>query len=325
MDDNLVLRRLLWALTSAVLAIGLMAIPVVGDDGSSGDATDLRTEPDGDRGGTGPELAPAGTAPAPAAGEADAGGGDGGDGGDGGVGAAAPDRAASSVPTTSAPPAATAPTTPPTFPPAPTDLGAPQDPGPPVAPRVGVYRYRTTGGDEGERETTIRVEERGRSGDEVRLTVTIAGGDATITNEETWRPEGVRTLRSAFTFGQQRADCDWEPDVTEAVYPLRPGATWSSDSSCTITFGAATVIVKRTARAEVVDLRRVRVAGEVVDVWAIRRVEQLSGAGQSGETTALALFSPKYGIDVDVQGTANGGGRSGDYRQELLRLQPDPL
>jgi hypothetical protein len=190
-----------------------------------------------------------------------------------------------------------------------------------VAPRQGLYRYRATGSQSGE--STVRVEERGRSGDEVRLGVTITGGQATIANEETWRAEGVRTLRSTFTFGQQHVDCDWEPDVVEDAFPLKPGATWSSDSSCTVTFGATPVVVRRVVHAEVVDLRRVRIDGQVVDVWAIRRVEQLSGAGQSGETTALALFSPKHGLDVDITGTASGGGQSGDYHQELLHLDPE--
>jgi hypothetical protein len=319
MTDHLVLRRLLWALTSIVLLVGVMAIPVVGDDDGGDRATGVRT----DRSGADVPAGATTAAPGPGAGE----GGDGGDGGGAPPASTPPNDSASpsSVPTTSTP-APTSSTTPPTFPPPASDLGAPVDPGPVVAPKPGVYRYRTTGGGEdGERETSVRVEERGRNGDEVRLGITIAADGLTITNEETWRPEGVRTLRSTFVFGEQRAECDWEPDVVEAAYPLRAGATWTSDSTCPVTVGATTVVARRTIRAEVVDLRRVRVAGEVVDVWAIRRVEELSVAGRSGTTTALALFSPKHGIDVDVQGSASGAGQSGDYHQELVRLQPDPL
>jgi hypothetical protein len=315
--DNLVLRRLLWALTSIVLIVGVLAIPVVGDD--DGRPTPTGTVSEGDGRGVAASTIPSGSG----------GGGEGGEGDGAGTAStvAGGPSATGSVPTTSVPeaitvPAPTSSTPPATFPPPSTDLGAPQDPGAPVAPRQGLYRYRTTGG-EGEGESTVRVVEHGRGGGEVRLGVTVASSQATITNEETWRAEGVRTLRSTFAFGPQSADCDWEPDVVDQVFPLRAGATWSSDSSCTITAGGITAVVHRTSHAEVVDLRRVRIDGTIVDVWAIRRVEQLSGAGQSGDSTALALFSPKYGIDVDVQGSATGGGTSGDYHQELLHLDPE--
>jgi hypothetical protein len=197
-----------------------------------------------------------------------------------------------------------------------------------VPPRVGTYRYRSTGSaaeGSGESETTTRVEDRGRSGDAARFTVTTTGGELSVTTEVVWRPDGVRAERSTFTFGDAKGECDWEPDVVEAVFPLRAGATWTATSECGVTgVGLTPIPLKRTVNAEVVDLRRTRVAGVVVDVWAIKRVERLEGGGMSGETTALALFSPKHGVDVEVSGTGSGGGRSGDYRQELLSLDPTP-
>ncbi|MDQ3107422.1 MAG: hypothetical protein M3Q68_06405, partial [Actinomycetota bacterium] len=202
-------------------------------------------------------------------------------------------------------------------------------PGPASPPKPGVYRYRTSGGgaeERGEEDTTSRVEERGRSGEEVRLRVTTAGGRLTSASEVAWRPDGVRTLRTTFTFGESRGDCDWEPDVVDLQFPLGPGATWSSESSCAVTGVAPTPIpLSRSVRAEVIGLRRVRIDGQVVDVWAIRRVEKLSGAGASGESTAVALFSPRHGLDVEVTGTISSGQGSGEFRQVLLGLQPGPL
>ena len=311
MAEHLVLRRLLWALTSIVLLAGLLSVPVVGDEE---DAVEIGA-------GATTTSSPAGVAGAPPE-------GDGGDAGptDGGATtettAAAGSGAAESATTAPLPP----PTTPATFPPPPDDLGAPVDPGPPVPPRPGAYRYRTTGTaaeEGGEGESTTRIEERGRSGDETRLLVTTTGGELMITTEVAWRPDGVRALRSTFTFADRKGECDWEPDVVEAVFPLRPGATWTSTSTCAVTGAAPTPIpLRRTVNAEVVDLRRTRVAGVVVDVWAIKRVERLEGGGITGETSALALFSPKHGLDVEVTGSGSGGGRSGDYRQELLSLEP---
>ena len=332
MADHLVLRRLLWALTSVVLVVGLLAVPVVGDDGPDRRDPERWTrlgDGDGDGAGDGGGDEAAGDG---GFGAGDAGPGDG-SGGEatatttaeavaGGPGPG-PGAGAGGDPTTTAPPS----TTPATFPPAPDDLGLPTDPGPPVAPRPGGYRYRSTGSaaeDGGSGETTTRYEDRGREGDEVRLSVTTTGGELLITTDVVWRPDGVRALRSTFAFGDRRGECDWEPDVQEAVFPLRAGATWTSSSSCGITGATPTPIpVKRTLTAEVVDLRRTRVAGQVVDVWAIRRVERIEGGGMSGETTALALFSPKHGLDVEVTGSGSGGGRSGDYRQELLSLEPE--
>lgn len=310
MAEHPVLRRLLWALTSIVLLAGLLSVPVVGDDE---DAFEV-----GAGGAT--------TTSAPAAGASPE--GDGGDAGQAGEGSAttavapADTPAAKSTTTAPLPP----PTTPATFPPPPDDLGAPVDPGPPVPPKPGAYRYRTTGTaaeESGEGESTTRIEESGRSGDETRLLVTTTGGELSITTEVAWRPDGVRARRSTFTFGDRKGECDWEPDVVEAVFPLRPGATWTSTSTCAVTGAAPTPIpLKRTINAEVVDLRRTRVAGVVVDVWAIKRVERLEGGGMAGETSALALFSPKHGLDVEITGSGSGGGRSGDYRQELLSLEP---
>ena len=326
MADHLVLRRLLWAMTAICLVVGLMAVPVVGDDGD-GDRgrTALGTSADG--------TTTASTAPGVDGDGGDGGDGDGGDGGDAGPGIGDPGavttattagpEGATSVPTTSTP-ATTAP--PATLPPPDPGLGAPTDPGPPVPPRPGTYRYRTTGAtaeDGGEGESTTKVEERGRNGEEVLLLVTLTGGPLTVASEVVWRTDGVRTRRSTFTFGDRTGECDWDPDLVDAVHPLRPGARWTSDGSCAMTGLAPTpVVVRRSSTAEVVELRRVQVAGQVVDVWAIHRHETLTGAGMTAETDSIALFSPKHGLDVDVRGTASGQGRSGEYHQELLNLDP---
>ncbi|HVF31800.1 MAG TPA: hypothetical protein VM933_02075 [Acidimicrobiales bacterium] len=324
MAENAALRRLLWAVVSVVLVAGLAAVPVVGDEGDE-------LERAGSERPT--STTSAGSA---AGGGGDAGGAAGDDGQDGDVGVDGSGAGAGPAPspTTTVPAGAsastTAPTTPPTFPPPPDELGTPVDPGPPSPPRPGAYRYRTSGsaagGEGGDGESTTTVADEGRVGDETRLTLTTTSDrEVTITAEVSWRPGGVRTRRWTFAFGDRKGECDWEPDVVEAVFPLRPGATWTSTSTCAVTGATPTPIpLTRTTEAEVVDLRRTRVAGVVVDVWAIRRVERLEGGGMSGQTTALALFSPKHGLDVEISGSGSGGGRSGDYRQELLALEPEP-
>lgn len=317
MLERTVLRRVLWAVTSMCLVAALVAIPVVSDDEERRDASGRPAPAAADDGPVAPTQVDGATEPGPAAPA-----GDGGDGagspavpapppaaadGRGELPAGSPSNAAPGSTTTLAPPRE--------------GLGAPVDPGPAEAPRPGLYRYRVTGGAEGDGESTTRVEEQGRSGDEVRLLVAIASGRVTITSDVVWRPDGVRTLRSTFTFGSSTGECDWEPDVVEAVFPLQPGTTWRSESSCQMTgLTPAPIELQRTSSAKVLELRRTEVAGQTVDVWAVERVERLSGGGRSDEVTVVALFSPKHGLDVDVRGTRSGQ----EYRRELLDLEPAP-
>lgn len=311
MTKSVVARRLLWAMTSLCLIVAVIAIPVVAD----GDDDEVRA---------GAGVTDGGRLPEPAEADRRAGAesvdGDPGDVAPGSAGEAArvdgPAAAGDGAPA----PTATVPATT-TLPPPDEGLGAAVDPGLPVAPRAGVYRYRTTGGGEGDGESTTRVEERGRSGDEVRLSVASAGGQLTTTSDVVWRPDGVRTLRSTLAFGDRSGDCDWEPDVVDAVFPLRAGATWRTETACQLTGLTPTpVTLQRTSSAKVLELRRTQVAGQAVDVWAIERIERLAGAGMSEEVTVVTLFSPKHGIDVDLRGTRGGE----EYRRELLSLEPSP-
>lgn len=311
MADHLVLRRLLWAMTSICLAVALMAVPIVGDDDAVVDASATAADPGGRRGAD-PDDAPMAT------------NGDGSGTGESDDAADADDAGSAGAPGPSTAGDAPAPgaSTPTTFPPADPALGAPSDPGPPVPPRAGRYRYRTTGGEGAGEESTTTVEDRGRDGDATRLSVTTTGGQLTSTNDVVWRPDGVRTLRSTLTFGDRQADCDWEPDIVEAVFPLVAGATWSSASQCSVTgLTPAPIVLERASTSKVVELRRIDVAGAPVDVWVIERTERLSGGGRSEEGSAVALFSPKHGIDVELRGTVSGR----EYTRQLVSLDPEAV
>lgn len=305
MADHVVLRRLLWAMTSICLAVALMAIPIIGDEAETVDASaadgaaDVRSaDDDGDESSPPASDAEAGDQP----------------------GATDDTGAAGDDPVTADPAASPAPSAATTLPPPDAGLGAPTDPGPPVPPRAGRYRYRTTGGDDAGEESTTTVAERGREGDETRLSVTTTGGQLTSTNEVVWRPDGVRTLRSTLTFGERQADCDWEPDLVEAVFPLAAGATWTSASQCSITgLTPAPIVLERSSTSKVVELRRIVVAGTPVDVWVIERTERLSGGGRSEEGSAVAFFSPRHGVDVELRGTVSGR----DYTRQLVSLEPE--
>jgi hypothetical protein len=227
------------------------------------------------------------------------------------------------------PPASTAaPAT--TAPPAPTttaapleDLGTPSDPGPATPPKAGTYRYKVSGGD-GEKETTTVITDTGSSGSERRQQVKLRGGDLDADNDVAWRPDGVFVLSTVITFGQSKGTCDWNPDTVQLKLPIAAGTTWESASTCNMTGLTPTPIpVSRKVTGKVLELRRVRIAGQAVDVWAIEGTERFEGGGQSGEKRGVALFSPKHGIVVSESGTATTPNGPVDYRSDVQNLEPE--
>ena len=325
--------RVLWGLVAVLLVAGLVAIPTTGDDDverlaadggptAAGDAVDSSPADDSpDSGGASPSDTTV----------------------DGAAGAAAPGPAGSAAPkangaasaSPSAPtasggasapgaPAASATTVAPL--PPPEDLGQAEDPGPTTPPRPGTYRYRFRGRGE-ERETTTSVENKGTNDLGTNQVIAQKGGGFDSTSDVSWRRDSVVILKSVFTFGQSRGECDWEPDFVQAKLPLAKGTAWQSKSSCTITGFGAPIVVTRTLDAKVVDLRRVRIAGRIVDVWAIEENDRIELAGRVIEQAGTSLFSPKHGLGVSSSGKATvsgpDGSQSSDYSSELLNLDPE--
>ncbi len=320
MGDNPVYRRLLWAAAGLLLVVGLVAVPIVAgsDDEAKSAKLSLGTASTPSEGATttSADVAPGGDVPAEAATTTPAGSAPGAKPA-GATSTTAAGQKAGATTTTGPTPATTVPAE---------DLGTPTDPGPVVVPKDGTYRYKTTttgGSQPGEREITTKIENKGKTGDDTRVTVTKAGSGFDSTNDTSWKPDGVRTLVSHFSFGANKGDCDWEPDALELKLPLAKGVAWTSDTSCMLTgIGPSPIPLSRSIKAEVTGLKRVKVASTVVDVWEIQRTETISGGGRSGDTKATVLYSPKHGIEVDVQGTVTSGEGSSSYHQELLSLNP---
>ncbi len=320
--------RVLWGLVAVLLLAGLVAIPTTGDDVE-------RVAADG-----GPTTASDGTDAGDSSPAEDGPDSDGASASDttveGAAGAAAPGPSGSPAPMASgaasagpsaaalggpAPSATTVAPLPP-----PEDLGQAEDPGPTTPPRPGTYRYRFRGRGE-ERETTTSVENKGTNDLGTNQVIAQKGGGFDSTSDVSWRKDSVVILTSVFTFGQSRGECDWEPDFIQAKLPLTKGAAWQSKSSCTITGFGAPIVVTRTLDAKVVDLRRVRIAGRTVDVWAVEENDRIELAGRVIEQAGTSLFSPKHGLGVSSSGKATvsgpDGSQSSDYSSELLNLDPE--
>jgi hypothetical protein len=179
------------------------------------------------------------------------------------------------------------------------DLGAPEDPGPSTPPQAGTYSYTATrqsdGGTSESRDTETTIADTGSDGGERRQSITIEGPEGSAVIHVAWRSDGLYV--TSMTIGG--SDCDWEPDFRWMAAPLQPGATWSYASSCTATFGATPVKLDRTGEFKVVELVRMRVAGEVVDVWKIESTEETTAAGFGGSReVTTTYFSPRHGLRV---------------------------
>ena len=338
MPDLSRFRPILWAAIGVCLVAGLVAVPIVGDGrdddnvrageggwtafpGASTSTSVVEgtlsaeggVAPAGD-GGDGGDVAPAG---AP-------GGGDGGDAAPGarsGGGATPAGPPASSAPATTEAPA---PTSPPTTAAPTEDLGPPGDPGPATVPRAGSYRYKATDS-RGERETTTKIEDRPPTGSpERRQLVTIRGDGFDTDNEVSWRGDGVYVLSTVITFGDNKGTCDWNPDTVQLKLPIAKGTSWESSSTCQMTgIGPTPIPLNRKLTGKFLEVRRVRIAGQVIDVWAIEATEHLDGGGQSGDRVGTVLFSPKHGVTVSQTGKATTSQGTYDYRSEIQNLDPE--
>ena len=337
MTESVRFRQILWAAVGICLVAALIAVPVVSD---GKDGTGL---PAGDGDGQWVGVAPSASsttapstdaapgdpaAPAPGEGGASAPASappPGGAGGQGGApvpgGGAAASGGAAPAPSTTASPAAAAPAT--TAAPPSEDLGPPVDPGPATVPRAGTYRY-TLRDDRGEREATTTVEDLPPTAPERRQRFLLRGEDIDTENDIAWRRDGVYVLSSVIVFGQSRGTCDWEPDTVQLRLPLAKGTTWESTSTCSMTGLTPTPIpVSRTVTGKILELRRVRIGGQVVDVWAIEGTDRFEGGGQGGEKRLVALFSPKHGVVVSETGTKPAqDGRVVEYRKDIQNLDP---
>jgi hypothetical protein len=206
------------------------------------------------------------------------------------------------------------------------DLGAPEDPGPASAPKPGTYRYRTVS-DEDERVEDLVIRDLQRSaGQVVQL---VRGQQGGIESDDTvvWTADRVVVRSSTYRFGGNDGDCDWEPDVVQAELPLAVGATWASDSSCTVTgFGPTPIIVRQERTSEVVGLERRRIAGEVLDLWVIDAAATVQFSGFTVQADVEVWFSPRHGLIVRSEGTASGstpdGSGSGSFTSEIEHLSP---
>ena len=74
-------------------------------------------------------------------------------------------------------------------------------------------------------------------------------------------------------------------------------------------------------------LRALRVAGQVVDVWAIEGTEHIEFAGNVVDGSGTSLFSPKHGLvvraDSTIKGSSAQGAQERSQSMEIQNLDPE--
>lgn len=212
-------------------------------------------------------------------------------------------------------------------------LGAPQDPGPTVVPKSGVYDYERTAGRRSAI-TTTEVTDQGAG----RQRFSFKGEQNEFTNSVVWSDTAMTITSSTYQLegerGSASGECDWDPDMHEYALPLRVGVSWTVNSRCAMRIEAQAVTIERTGEAEVTALERIKIAGQVVDVWVIERHETSATRFARGsldtDTRVKEWFSPKHGLKLRVEGTAKTKSTFGDRTreneaavgEEILNLEP---
>ena len=205
-------------------------------------------------------------------------------------------------------------------------LGEAKEPQAAAPPKAGAYDYRvvTDSGDESTMTTTIEdvSEEQGR----VTKRVKSSRPNFDMESLVVFEPGRVVVTETTFRVQGNAGRCDWEPDLLQTVLPLKQGATWSSESSCTMTFGATPVTVKAQSSSKVTGLERRLIAGQVLDLWIVESSERYEFGGGVVEATTKNWISPPHGMIVrtEAQGSGAGPQGSGDgsYTSEILNLSP---
>jgi len=229
-----------------------------------------------------------------------------------------------------------------------TTAGVPagKDPGPAQPPKLGLYRYDTTkqSGSGGPTKTTTDVritKDSVQVPGEQRFTLSIKEGESnnSMSDLVAWRGDGIYLRSTTFPnpSGGPPIECDWDPDLLDRKLPTKAGQQWDGDSTCHVTFGAATGTFHLKAHSKVDGARRVTVAGQSVDTWLITQTAHLDidfvYNGQpihiENDTTTQDYWAAPRGITVKTSESSTSkdpGGKTSTSQTErdIQNLSPMP-
>lgn len=194
------------------------------------------------------------------------------------------------------------------------------NPGPIVAPAVGIYTYVACDDPAKSQDTTVRAGQDG--GGKLRREISGTFGGFTGTLTTAYGGGVLEEVLKIQAFGNTIV-CDFNPDVVEYPASLNVGAQWSTKSSCT----ASGVKLTYDFTGKISGRKTVTVGGTPVTTWVVEVVQNFSAGQQgSGTVTSTRYYDPSRGVDLYLNSTAKDG--EGNTQTESLRLAnlaPRPL
>jgi hypothetical protein len=205
----------------------------------------------------------------------------------------------------------------------PTTMAAPITPAPgqaklpgPVKPTAaGTYIYtETVHGRDGDHATDVteRVANEPGPPGEQRQSVSDSGNDpnsgqsASSHQEVSWTSSGLYLRSEDFSFGGSSYTCTFSTPVQELALPLSVGRQWLLQGTCPITVFGQPITIKINGHGNVSGYARTQVGSDVVDVWVVNTVFDVTGSGAYSFTlhqSATHYIAPAQGLDVAESST----------------------
>jgi hypothetical protein len=157
-------------------------------------------------------------------------------------------------------------------------------------PKAGTYHFREKS-DGKTSEATLAIADRGPG----KQSEEQEGVRADVT----WSDESKLIDKITFGAPPQGFECDFQPDLAELRFPLKIGAAWNTDGTCSAPPG---ISVDFSGRTRVTDLAKRTVDGTSVDAWRLvtkATIEFSTAQGSFDQSVdSDSYLAPAYGVYV---------------------------
>ncbi|MHB1445877.1 MAG: hypothetical protein ACYCZV_09515 [Acidimicrobiales bacterium] len=201
-------------------------------------------------------------------------------------------------------------------------LGPAQTPGAPHAPTPGTYQYKSTDSQGAVTQLKVSIKPAPGPAGATDQNLTISSPKGSESSDYAWGASGVMVSSTTLSGQQGSIQCNWNPDVTQYVFPIKVGSQWSSTSHCTTTVDGAPTQVTYTNQVMVSGIARIEEAGQVLDTWVIQRHAVLSAKSAAFtfnvDTVTTEYFAP---IDGQTPKEVSDSTTSGSYAGKSFSSQ----
>ncbi len=198
------------------------------------------------------------------------------------------------------------------------------DPGPNQPPAVGTYVYVTCDGKESSEKKVEAYQPR----DPQRRLITQEIAGFTQTGTVFYGPNG--NVEESFTV-QGFVTCDWKPDLLQWPTTVAVGATFATDSSCTISSPQGTATIRFAGTSTITGKVLVTVGSAAANAWSVYSTAKLTTQSKdkdgkeennSIDIVATRYFDPTRGVDLYRHLETKGTQGSGTVIERIKSLTP---